>query len=619
MSSVFFKTSGIAIVSLVYVLIVLIMFFIKGRTNRISGKYYLCILILSFLSILFYMIFGFFCQTSNFDGANIIGRIQIFLTLEWTLLTIQYLSTAFKTNEENIIHYKKNGTWILISIIIVTMVNILCCVFLKLDISRVDDMSPYIMGGLLDLYYKVWGLVMLVCATIFLVIYKKRSNFHTTFLYVFCIIVLVCAYALVYLFNVSMSNIPFLVAMVMIFLYFTIESQDAALLEDFNYSTKLAEESNKLKNEFIMNMSHQLRTPKNTILGFSDFIISNENLNEVSAKEDARNIKEASHKLYELICSILDLSKLEGKKEIVHSENYNLENIIYDISSNINSMLKDNLVFTINADEICPNELIGDAYKLCKILNTIIMNAVNHTEYGEVSLNISCIQVDSSNYEFTFLIKNSGHLMSQDDFNRSFEDLIKLSSDNKSDISAEVLNLIVAKGLLELIGGSVEFINESGKGTQYIIKLKQKLYGQNRLGNLKEKIQMQHDLSHKVLNLLGKKVLIIDENQVNITILERLLVQYNVVIHTSLNPRDGINLVNDNNYDFIMVNHNMKDMSGEVFVSKLNSTGNKVPPIIGIVTQTDEVKDVYNYILNSPVKFNDLNKIINKIFNGGDL
>ncbi len=248
------------------------------------------------------------------------------------------------------------------------------------------------------------------------------------------------------------------------------------------------------------------------------------------------------------------------------------------------------------------------------------MNAINHTEYGEVSLNVSCIQIDSLNYEFTFLIKNSGHSMLLDEFNRGFDDLIKLSNDNNSEISVNVLNLIVAKGLLDLIGGSVEFINETGKGTQYIIKLKQKLYDQNRIGNLREKIQTKHSLSHNILSLLGKKVLIIDENKVNITIIERLLSQYNIGVETSINPRDGIELINNNNYDFIIVNHNMSDMSGEDFVSKLSSTGNRIPPIVGIITKANEdIKDVYDYMLNSPIEFKELNKIINTIFNGGDL
>ena len=193
------------------------------------------------------------------------------------------------------------------------------------------------------------------------------------------------------------------------------------------------------------------------------------------------------------------------------------------------------------------------------------------------------------------------------------------NNDNKAQISADVLNLIVAKGLLELIGGSVEFINEAGKGTQYVIKLKQKLYGQNRLGNIREKIQTKHSLTHNVHSLVGKKVLIIDESKVNIVVLERLLNQYNISIDTSLNPREGIDLVGNNNYDFIIVNHNMEDMSGEDVVKKLNSTGNRVPVIIGLITKANEIKDIYDYMLNCPIEFRELNKIINNIFNGGEL
>ena len=106
-------------------------------------------------------------------------------------------------------------------------------------------------------------------------------------------------------------------------------------------------------------------------------------------------------------------------------------------------------------------------------------------------------------------------------------------------------------------------------------------------------------------------------NKVNITIIERLLNQYNICVETSLNPRDGIDLVNNNNYDLLIVNHNMSDMSGKDFVDKLISSGNKIPPIIGVVTKVNNVDNVYDYKLEFPVEFKELNKIINSIFKGG--
>ena len=87
--------------------------------------------------------------------------------------------------------------------------------------------------------------------------------------------------------------------------------------------------------------------------------------------------------------------------------------------------------------------------------------------------------------------------MSNEMFNTSFEDIVEMKN-----IDYNTINLVVAKSLLDMIGGSIEFINEKGKGTQYVIKLKQKLSSQNRLGNIKDKIQTNYDLSHRIINLL---------------------------------------------------------------------------------------------------------------------
>ena len=220
----------------------------------------------------------------------------------------------------------------------------------------------------------------------------------------------------------KLNDICFLHTVVVMFLYLSLESQDRALLAEFNESNKKAKESNQLKSEFIMNMSHQLRTPMNTILGFSDSLLTTENLTESALIIDSQNIELASKRLLDLINSILDISRIESNKEVLNNENYTLDSVIYDISSNINSKInKENIVFTINANSNCPNDLFGDPYKISKILNIILSNAIKNTEYGEISLNVSSSVVDAENHEFTFHIKNTGHTMKIENFERNFD------------------------------------------------------------------------------------------------------------------------------------------------------------------------------------------------------
>ena len=364
-----------------------------------------------------------------------------------------------------------------------------------------------------------------------------------------------------------------------------------------------------------MNMSHQLRTPMNTILGFSESLLTDENATLEMVKEDSKNIKLASRRLLDLINSILDISKLESDKEVVNNRDYNLDTVIYDLSSNINSKIdKENLMFTINANENCPNNLNGDDYKLSKVLNIFLTNAVNYTNYGEVSINISSKQIDNDNHEFTFHIKNTGHAMKTENFERSFEDLIKLNTNSNNDIDADTLKIIVAKELLNKLNGTVEFINETGQGTQYIVKLTQKVTSPGELGNIREKIQTVHEETYQKVDLQGKKVLIVDDGKVNSIVLERLLKPYNLEIKTTSNPRDGVDKATYEDYDMIFVNDQMEDMTGKEFINKLQSTGNKLPPIIGLKILSDETQNENKYFdeLMCPIEKRELNKIIKK-------
>ena len=464
---------------------------------------------------------------------------------------------------------------------------------------QISANGAYYMDGFLNSYMKIVAVVTIIYSIIIASINHKKVDRVTN--YLFFIVIFVCgAEVLLSVFNlIKLNDNAFLGTMIILFTYLSVESQDRNLLNEYNLSIKKSNEFNELKSNFMKNISQQIRMSFGVIVGMGEHAITNDNISEDEVRSISLDVENASESLLNLVNSIFDLSRIESGKEIINNENYYLDNIIYDISSSINSKIKNNLVFTINVDEICPNELVGDGYKLCKILNIIILNAINHTKYGEVSLNVSCIQVDSLNYEFTFLIKNNGHSMSDEMFNISYEDIVKMN-----DIDYNAVNLVVSKRLLDMIGGNIEFINETGKGTQYVIKLKQKLHGQNRIGNIKTKIQTNYDSSHKIINLLGKKVLVVDQEKSNVELLSRYLAQYNLIVDSSFDINDCNNLINSNDYDLIFINNNINGLN----------LYNKNIKVIGLVDKISNVNFDYFDKLEFPLEFSKLNKIINNIF-----
>ena len=623
MPGIFFMTNGITLISMLFTILTLIIFFTKKRNNRLSSKIYIVLVFVTILSMLLNIIWGIFAS-SNELLTTIFGKCFVFTVTCWNYLFAFYVSVVLKTDEENEKYYAKHNMISYVLGGILVLVNILACVFLEFKPYLMDDtiyniqgFGPYIMSGSLTTFQSIVGAIALLYSIFVIIYHFKRVDLITKILFV-CAVILCGTSIVLKLFGLMVLNdTSFLHAMVIMFLFLSIESLDRVLLEEYNLSNLKAQESNRLKSEFIMNMSHQLRTPMNTILGFSDSLLTTDKLLQSDLINDTANIEVASKELLELINSILDISKIEGNKEVLNNEEYNLDTVIYDISSHINALIKnDNLLFTINAKEDCPNDLIGDDYKLSKVLNILLSSVVRGAEYGSVSLDVSSQFIETGIYEFTFHIKNSGKSIDSKDFNITFEDLIKLNSENSNDIDADTLKIIVAKGLIEILGGSIEYKNEIGQGSQYIIKLQQKVLGDERIGNIREKIQTKREVFYHRVDLSNKKCLIIDDEKINAIILRRLLRPFKIDVDFTPNPREGIGMASSKEYDIIFVNHVMKNITGEEIIRKLETTGNKIPPVVGLTSISDDLTDNNSYSAHMmcPIEFRELNRIINKIF-----
>ena len=604
MFELFIRTNAMTIVSFLYLILVFIFYNLKGKNEKVTSKIFVSVIYFTFILCILFSVWVFLAVTDN-NLKFLIGRITTFGFMLWDIILLFYITFLPKDNEKNIEFFKKNKVKVIVGGIVVFVLCLTLSFILDIDIYQTDIRKTFHMGGTLSIAEQCIRNFVVIYA--FIIIIKNGKKIESITKVLFGVLMGICVIQVIQvLFGPFKLNDDILInVMTIFFMYLSVESQDKLLLAENNESVKKSREFNELKSNFMKNISHQIRTPMSIIVGMSEHIIIDNDITEEEVRENTLYVKNASDSLLNLINSIFDLSRIESNKDIINIDNYCLDSVIFDISSNINSKLKENLVFTINADEICPNDLVGDGHKLCKILNIFLMNAINHTEYGEVSLNVSCTQIDSLNYELTFLIKNSGHSMSNEMFNTSFEDIVEMKN-----IDHNTINLVVAKSLLDMIGGSIEFINETGKGTQYIIKLKQKLSSQNKLGNIKEKIQTNYDLSHRIVNLLGKKVLIVDDDKTNIELLSKYLSQYNLIIDSTFEISDCNNLIKNNNYDIVFINAKFDGID----------LSNKDIKVIGLVDKINDGKSNNYYDkLNAPFEFRDVNKIINNIYKYGEV
>ena len=352
----------------------------------------------------------------------------------------------------------------------------------------------------------------------------------------------------------------------------------------------------------------------NTILGFSQALLEEKKLTEDTVKRDAVNIKEASSSLLELINNILDISRIESGKEMVDSKDYKLENLLMEVNSIVSSKVsKDVLEFKINVDPNIPTMYNGDSNKIYKILINVLLNAITHTKFGSVSLDVGGAYVGDS-FKLSFVISNTGHEMSEIEFNKSFEDFAEGTSTNSA-VDSVKLGLIVAKRLIEIINGTIDFKNEKGKGTRYIISIDQKVVDDMRIGNVF--IESKYNYDEDKYDFTGKKVLIVDDNKMNIKLAERLLSQFKMNITSAYNGRECIDLVKNNTYDIILLDHMMPELDGVATVHILRESGVSLP-IIALTANSytgskdNYIKEGFTDYLAKPIRYRDLYRLLAK-------
>ena len=607
MNDYFLNTAGISIICSIFLVLIFILFIIKKNKLEFSGKLYFFLVILTILSNIFYIIWAYFVDI-NLTGLDMISRITCYFISLWDIFFIIYVYFVFKSKEWLDNFKNKYKVHFNIFLFIIFILNALICLFLNVN-SELSSISYNITGALYT-YLDIMGMTSILIGLIILLFYRKKLDKLTVIIGIY-IFIICSASVVIQLFTKNYANdMCFRMTSLILFLFFSVESQDAALLEEYRISTKKAQDLEKLKREFINNISYQFKSPLNSIVGYSNLLSSNKELDFETLKNDSANVLDSSVKLHELINSIIDISKIESKNEILNISNYKLDNIIYELNDNINSLMKNNMYFSINVNEDCFNELVGDEFKLNKILHIFLKNIIEYTNEGEINLNISSNMIDSSNCELIFSIKSNAFY--NYDFNTTLDDLIKSSYDNRTDVDFNSLNIIIANSLLQIIGGSIEVTCENNKST-LSIKLNQKLFSQNKVGNIKSKLSSDNNV-----NLFGKRFLVVDDKNVSSVILKRLLIKNNALVDVLIDPKDIINMIKNNVYDAIFIEYDMDSMNGEEIIKYLDSSGNKVPVSVAIISKKTKYKEnSFDYILLSPIKKKQLNHLLNKIIGGG--
>ncbi len=405
-----------------------------------------------------------------------------------------------------------------------------------------------------------------------------------------------------------------------------IEEQNRVLTlarEEAEAARQEAQDANRAKSSFLANISHEIRTPINAVLGMDTMILRESH--ETNIREYARDINSAGKNLLSLINDVLDFSKIEsGKMEITPTE-YELTSLLGDCYNLIQIRAKDKgLFFRMENSQSIPHLLYGDEVRIRQIIINLLTNAVKYTEKGDVVLSADWERISVEEILLIIGVKDTGMGIRYEDQQHLFDSFSRFDMKRNRKIEGTGLGLSITKQLVEMMNGKISVESSYGRGSTFTVEIPQLVKDSAPIGDFQLQLEERLDSNEEYqgnFRAPNARILVVDDVPMNLKVICELLKGTQIQIDAVESGKECLRNITLKKYNIIFLDHMMPEMDGiETLRNMQWVTDNKntdTPVVMLTANAIIGAKDEYlsmgfNDYLSKPVKESELEMMIRK-------